>query len=390
MAGVAMTIAPEHGRRRRGTAPTGASGGGTAEAGTARAHGRRGETIEPQNGATGTGTGRTGTDPISQAGQRLLSLARTVSGDDRADRPAGGDGPALPEFIQIYREWITTSRGRPGTQARQAEQWQLVMYAMVAAADIEAAVRFLIRFGKVVWGERGPLELRTEGEHAVLVLSEPFRPGPEGLIAALWPLALTLCELEFLAGTGFAGASGRVAHAACLPDGVVGLLFGRAVAYGRDEVALVIPRHFLRRPVTARPGDLPDFFRQLLPLTLGARRQPPSLGSVAAGLLRDDKRGPDYRSSSLANVAARLGMSPSTLRRRLALEGLRYNRIREDTYNALAQEWLRQQEVPIERIAARLDFSDGFAFRRFFRRLNAMSPAAFRAREGGRSIPPER
>jgi AraC-like DNA-binding protein len=317
---------------------------------------------------------------MSQAGQRLLSVAKDVSGDGQSKQRVG-KAPILSEFIQLYREWITTHRGRPGTQEQQAERWQLVMYGMVAAPNIETAIRFLIRFGKVVWGERGPLEFRAEGQNAVLIFSEPYRPGPEGLILAIWPLALTLCELEFLANASFTGASGRVPQASCLPGGVVRLLFGRAIAYEAGEVALVIPRQYLRRPVAARPTDLPQFFKQLLPLTLGAGRNSPSLSSVAAGLLRDDKRGPEFCESSLDNVSARLGMSASTLRRRLAAEGASYSKIREATYNSLAQDWLRQKEVPIDQIASRLDFSDSFAFRRFFRRLNSISPSAFRARE---------
>jgi hypothetical protein len=291
-------------------------------------------------------------EDISQGGLRLLNFATDVFSDANPDRQVS-EGPVLMEFIQIYLEWISTNRGRPGAQEQQAEQWQLVMYAMAAASNVESAIRFLIRFGKVVWGERGPLELRSEGDFGILIFSEPFRPGPEGLIAAIWHLTLTLCELEFLAGASFAGVSGRIPHSQCLPDSVVRLLFGRMIAYEAGEVALVIPRHHLRRLVIAWPADLPQFFKQLMPLTLGAGRNAPSLSSVAEGLLRDDKRGPEFRLSSLDTVSTRLGMSPSTLRRRLMAEGASYNKIREKTFNALAQDWLRQQEIPIEQIAAR-------------------------------------
>ena len=302
---------------------------------------------------------------------------------------AGGEGPnLLSEFVQIYREWIATNRGKFGTQQQQAEQWQLIMYAMVTAPQIEDAIRRLIRFGKVVWGERGPAELRRDGHHAVLVFAEPFRGGPEGLIAAIWPLALTLCELEFLANARFEGASGRVPHGACLPGDVIRLLFAAPIAFGSDEIALLIPWQYLHRPVVARATDLPRFFGQLLPLTLGARREPPSIQAMTAGLIRDDKLGPDFREPTLANVATRLGMSTATLRRRLRGEGVSYRLVKERVYNQLAQGWLTQRDVSIEDVAGRLDFSDGFAFRRFFRRLNGIPPSAF----GGarRSSPIER
>ena len=317
-------------------------------------------------------------EALSSTGRRLLRVAEDVS---RGRNDAGpGEMPLLSEFVQIYREWITSHRGRLGTQQQQAEGWQLICHAMITAADIGEAIGLLIRFGRVVWQERGPCELREEGDTAVLVFSERYLPGPEGLIAAVWQLTLTLCELEFLADRRFREASGRVRHTACVPDGVTSLLFAQPILYDTDEVALVFDRQHLRRPVVARPADLPRFFRELLPLTLGVRRDPPGIEAMTAGLIRDDKRGPDYRVSDLKGVASRLGLSAATLRRRLKDEGSCFRGIKETIYNELAQKWLRQREVGIEDIAARLGFSDGFAFRRFFRRLNDVSPSVWRAR----------
>jgi AraC-like DNA-binding protein len=317
----------------------------------------------------------TASEALSPAGQRLLRIAEDVSRTDLSS----DDLSPLSEFVQTYREWIASNRGKFGTQQQQAEQWQLVMYAMVTGPDVEEAILRLIRFGKVVWGERGPSELRRDGEYAALVFTEPFRAGPEGLIAAIWLLALTLCELEFLANARFNGVSGRVLHESCLPEGVARLLFGAPISFRSEEVALLIPRHYLGRPVIARAADLPRFFGELLPLTLGARQTPPSIRSMAAGLVRDDKLGPDFREPTLVNVAARLGMSTATLRRRLRGEGVSYRLVKEEVYNALARDWLSQSDISIGEVSVRLDFSDSFAFRRFFRRLNGISPSAFRS-----------
>ena len=318
---------------------------------------------------------------LSHTGEQLLRMAEDISRHALAGQPYDEAAAPLSEFVQLYREWISTHRGRPGSQQQQAEQWQLVLHSMITAATIEEAIQRLIRFGKVVWGERGPAALREEGDMGVLVFTEPFHPGSEGLIAEIWPLALTLCELEFLANAKFQGASGRVTHARSLEEGITSLLFSAPLAFAADEVALLLPRHHLRRPITARPNDLPQFFRQMLPLTLGARRDPPSIQTLTAGLIRDDKRGPDFRESSFENVAMRLSMSAATLRRRLREEGVSFRQVRDSVYNTLAQDWLRQREISIQAIAERLNFSDSFAFRRFFHRLNREAPSVFRARE---------
>jgi len=316
---------------------------------------------------------------LSPTAERLLSI-----GQELANESALASAPApLSEFVQIYREWISVERRRQGTQQEQAERWQLIVHAMVSAPDLSAAIDLLIRFARVIWDGRGPVELRLEGKEAVLVFNEPFRGGPEGLIAAIWQLTLTLCLLEFLAGAAFSGASGRVQHEPSLPEGMVDLLFGRPIEFGQPCVALVFPRQHLRRPVVPRAADLPGFFAELLPLTLGASREVPSFRSLTTGLLRDDKRGPEFRETQFSDVAARLGMSRATLRRRLTSEDTSFRELRDEVYDDLARAWLQQADIPIEQIAARLGFSDTFAFRRFFRRMNHCSPSAYRSRDHG-------
>jgi len=312
---------------------------------------------------------------LSPMAERLLTVGQELAGEAHlASAPA-----PLSEFVQVYREWISAQRGRKGTQPAQAERWQLIVHGMLSATDVSGAIELLIRYAKAMWDGRGPVELRLEGQTAALIFNEPFRPGPEGLIAAIWQITLTVCQLEFLAGAALTGTSGRVMHGPCLPEGMVDLLFGRLLEFEQSEVALVFPRPHLRRPIVARASDLPEFFRELLPLTLGAKRKAQTFRSLATGLLRDDKRGPDYRDTHFEDVAARLGMSSATLRRRLTSEGTNFRELRDEVYDDLARAWLQQADIPVEQIAMRLGFSDTFAFRRFFRRMNGCSPTAYRS-----------
>lgn len=312
-------------------------------------------------------------DPLAEASEHLL---RAAQGTLRQAGPA-----ELSQFVQIYREWITLERGDLGTQQEQVDQWQMLVHCMVTAPTIAEALRQLVRFTRVVWGERALTGLRDEGDQTALLFNEPHRPGPAGLVAALWMQSLILCTLEFLANATFPCASGRVIHAPCLPDGVARLLFDAPIAYGAQEVALLIPRGDLRRPVVVRAADLPDFFRQLMPLALGATRTLPQMRAMVAGLIRDHKQGPLYRQIGRDKVAAMLGMSEATMRRRLDREGTSFRQIRDAVFDELAVEWLDRSDVPIAEIAARLGFSDAFAFRRFFARLHGCAPSAFRKRE---------
>ncbi len=320
-------------------------------------------------------------DPLAEASARLL---RSAQGTMRTSVPRQSkDAPPaeLSQFVQLYREWIVLERSELGTQQEQADQWQMLVHCMVNAATVRDAIDQFLHFAPVVWGERAPVGLRDEGNVAALIFNEPHRPGAAGLVAAIWMQSLILGTLEFLANARMTGASGRVIHDNILPDGVARLLFDAPLAFAQSDVALLIPRAFLRRPVVMRATDLPRFFRQLLPLTLGAVRAIPDMRTMVTGLIRDYKRGPDYRDISRAHVAAMLGLSEATMRRRLEREGVTFREIKDAVYNDLAREWLDEGGVAVGTIAARLGFSDAFAFRRFFVRRNAVPPTAYRNRE---------
>lgn len=317
---------------------------------------------------------------LAAASDRLLREAAETLQETRQERGAGPAQPGLPAFVQIYREWIILERSELGTQQEQAAQWQMLVHCMVSAPTLREALEIFMRFTPIVWGARAPAAFTEAGKMATLVFNEPYRAGAEGLIAAFWMLSLLLRTIEFLVQAPIAGARGRVRHADCLPEGVARLLFDAPLDYDGDEVALLLPRQDLRRPVLARAHDLPLFFAQLLPLTLGGARSRPEMRAMVEGLIRDHKQGPDYRDINRQRVAQMLGVSEATLRRCLEREGTTFRDIRDRVYHDLACGWLERREGSVADIAARLGFSDGFAFRRFFIRMNGCTPSAARRR----------
>ncbi|XHS79947.1 AraC family transcriptional regulator [Burkholderiaceae bacterium UC74_6] len=78
-------------------------------------------------------------------------------------------------------------------------------------------------------------------------------------------------------------------------------------------------------------------------------------------------------------MAGRLGLSVRTLHRRLAAEGLQYQRILDEVRHSLAVEFLRGTSLSVEQVAARVGFSDASNFRKAFRKWTGSTPADFRA-----------
>ena len=85
----------------------------------------------------------------------------------------------------------------------------------------------------------------------------------------------------------------------------------------------------------------------------------------------------------LPAIAAKLGMSPRTLARRLSSEGLSFAGILEETRSALADRYLADRALPIKQIAWLLGYTDTGTFTRAFQRWTGMLPSTARARRQG-------
>jgi AraC-like DNA-binding protein len=82
-----------------------------------------------------------------------------------------------------------------------------------------------------------------------------------------------------------------------------------------------------------------------------------------------------------ASIASKLGVSLSTLKRRLKQKGFTYRELRDGVVEDIAKSALGQTKVPISEIALRVGYSELSAFDRAFMRLTGMTPLEYRAGE---------
>jgi AraC-like DNA-binding protein len=104
-----------------------------------------------------------------------------------------------------------------------------------------------------------------------------------------------------------------------------------------------------------------------------------SLIDTLQALLFDLEHGP----RPLGEIAAYLGLSERTLRRRLRNQGTSYNKVLRDVRSWAAQECLRDSALTIESIAWRLGYTASTNFRHAFKRWTGQSPQEFRRRLRG-------
>jgi AraC-like DNA-binding protein len=81
---------------------------------------------------------------------------------------------------------------------------------------------------------------------------------------------------------------------------------------------------------------------------------------------------------SLDHVAACLHLSPRTLKRRLAAQGLSFSALVERDRRTKAMELLRSSKLSVEDVAERLDYATASSFVRAFHRWTGMTPAGYR------------
>jgi AraC-like DNA-binding protein len=84
---------------------------------------------------------------------------------------------------------------------------------------------------------------------------------------------------------------------------------------------------------------------------------------------------------SLETVARRIGVSPRSLRRRLADEGTTFQALVESTRSELAKRYLQDPKLTVSEIAFLVGFSELSPFQRAFRRWTGLPPRAYREQE---------
>jgi AraC-like DNA-binding protein len=85
--------------------------------------------------------------------------------------------------------------------------------------------------------------------------------------------------------------------------------------------------------------------------------------------------------AGVGEIARQLGMSPRTLERRLRSEGLTFGGILSELRCDLAKRYLREEDLPISKIAWLLGYQEAGGFTHAFKRWTGKTPREARARE---------
>lgn len=307
------------------------------------------------------------TVPLLQQAQ----IPPLLLGDDRARiTPA--------QFARLFRALYRTTQdeflglsavpSRPGTFA-------MMCYASLGCRDLGAATERAAAFYGLFPG--GPeLGLEVSGGEARFTVRNDFARDEERFLTEC-VLAIWHRLSSWLIGRRIPLAYAAFAYPPPPHKDEYEVLFDCPVRFGEDRTGAAFDAHWLTAPLVRDEPALDAMLRRA-PSDLLSR---PEYGTTVAEQVRrtltQQLRG-SPRLPALAEVAARLAVSPATLRRRLQQEGTSFQELKDHVRRDAAIAGLAESGEPIAELAARLGFSEDTAFHRAFRRWTGTTPGAYR------------
>jgi AraC-like DNA-binding protein len=215
------------------------------------------------------------------------------------------------------------------------------------------------------------LWLSDHGKELRLNIATAGAPGIAAYQSQMETLVVTIAKIRDAAGPGWSPREISLAYRARedLPD--IDLFAGSRVLRGTGETYFTIPQALLG-------AHLPNGSRAIAagdPDSAAERRLPQDLYSLVQLQIENLL---SSRTFAIEAVAETLAMSPRSLQRSLAQQGLTYSLVLAETRARRAADWLQNTDKPVAEIAFDLGYTDASNFTRAFRRRSGVPPQTFR------------
>jgi len=253
----------------------------------------------------------------------------------------------------------------------------LVMNAPTVGEALELACRYYPTFYR-----GAALDLSVAGSTARLTYRVKAPPTVSERHDNEWTLGFLARLIRRGASAGWTPGSATFTHPAPRDRRELRQLFGSNLHFRQAINSIEFSADVLRYRISETdPGLLRVLTQQADKLLAGIHDEDALLQQVRLLILENLDRG----RADEASVATKLGVSVSTLKRRLKQTGVTYRELRDGVVEDLAKSALGQTRAPVSEIALRVGYSELSAFDRAFMRLTGMTPLEYRAGEARKS-----
>ncbi|HEX5659021.1 MAG TPA: AraC family transcriptional regulator [Polyangiales bacterium] len=217
--------------------------------------------------------------------------------------------------------------------------------------------------------------LEESGDTAAFIGMPPFQLGAYVRTAMEFSLAMAFRFGQQFAGPQARALSVQFRHAEPPYAQRYRDFFGCAVQFEQARYALVFPRAYLDRPQPHADAVMHVELERLADEMLVLRAQTDRISERVRMHIRHQPRFPNV---DYGQLAARMGTSLRTLRRRLRAEGTSLSTLVTEARCEVACETLSRTDRSVRRTAQLLGFSEPSSFYRAFKRWTGTTPLEFR------------
>jgi AraC-like DNA-binding protein len=244
-------------------------------------------------------------------------------------------------------------------------------FAAVTASTLREALELAVRFAPTRTTALA-LRLHVAGHAAALVVEEhaDFGAARDVVVLALMVglgqigSAITGRELGGRADFAFPEPRYWARVASAVPE----------VRFGQPANQLVFDAALLELPLVMSDRASLRLAQEQCERALDALRPDGRIVARVRGVIAKKEGG----ACSLEEAAAQMHMSPRTLKRKLAAQGVTYSSLAEAERRERALLLLRSSELSLDEVAERIGYSDVANFTRAFRRWTGKTPASYR------------
>ena len=153
------------------------------------------------------------------------------------------------------------------------------------------------------------------------------------------------------------------------------LFFSPIVRFDQSRTEITFAADYLDLPIRQTEASLDEFLKTAPAQLLVKFKNSSSLTSRIREVLKTHI---GEEMPTLNDVAARLYLSPQTLRRRLAAEGKSYQTVKDNLRRDAAIHLLLRPELTLEDVAQQVGFSETSTFHRAFKKWTGVTPGLYR------------
>jgi AraC-like DNA-binding protein len=246
-------------------------------------------------------------------------------------------------------------------------------YALMTSANVGDALKLLLRYNQAILPSM-TVEIVTSQEAVILVGKAPQLPKQLERFYLDTLYSAVVNNVRILTGEANVSMSLDLDYSAEGESELYASVFGSKVSFMSDKRGLMFSMEGLATTISSSNPLAQNIFQRECDRITSADSQLGLVSERVKQLLISARL--DFPSS--ASIAKKLYMSESTLQRRLAKEGCRFQELLDQVRYRLALEYLQGTHLPVTEVAVLLGYSSAANFRRSFKRWSGLTPAEIR------------